>query len=284
MIRPSNRGKSWRGLMPVLVLSLVLGVMLSVSPVATSQAQLGTNCTATLLNRTVQIDKDGGFAIPNIPVDTQGLFRVRIVCKQADGTITNAQSGLLHLVPNGRTTVGAIDQSTITPIPVSLQVDTMEGSTSISTKGGTLHIAVFGTFADDSQGALNFPDSGTTYISSNPAIATVDSSGVVTAVSHGSVIITVRNEGATATLQIDVTTIVSTAGDGIPDDWKIAHGFDIHDPTLAGQDPDHDGLTNLEEFQAGTDPRNPDTDGDGVLDGDEIHKYHTDPLNPDSDG
>src|SRR5262249_48229056 len=47
---------------------------------------------------------------------------------------------------------------------------------------------------------------------------------------------------------------------------------------------DHDGLTNLEEFQAGTDPRNPDTDGDGVLDGDEVHKYHTDPLNPDSDG
>lgn len=41
--------------------------------------------------------------------------------------------------------------------------------------------------------------------------------------------------------------------------------------------PDSDGLTNLEEFQHGTDPNNPDTDGDGISDGDEVHKFHTDP-------
>lgn len=32
-------------------------------------------------------------------------------------------------------------------------------------------------------------------------------------------------------------------------------------------DPDADGLTNAEEAVAGTDPLDPDTDGDGVVDG-----------------
>ncbi len=261
-----------------------LGFLLGCGILQTAWAQtLGPNCTATLLNRTVQLDATGGFAIPNVPVDPQGVFRVRIVCREPDGTITNAQSGLLKLVPNGTTKIGVLDQSTITPIPVSLQVSTMETDTSISIVGGTLHLAVFGTFADGSQSALNYPDSGTTYTSSNPAIATVDSNGVVTAVSRGSVNITARNEGATATIQINITTILSTVGDGIPDDWKIAHGFDINDPSLAGKDPDGDGLTNLQEFQLGTDPKNPDTDGDGVTDGEEV-KRGTNPLSPDTDG
>ena len=34
----------------------------------------------------------------------------------------------------------------------------------------------------------------------------------------------------------------------------------------------------------GTNPRDPDTDGDGLLDGDEVHVYATDPQDPDSDG
>ncbi|MCI5825380.1 MAG: YPDG domain-containing protein [Arcanobacterium sp.] len=65
-------------------------------------------------------------------------------------------------------------------------------------------------------------------------------------------------------------------------------------------DDDGDGLTNDQEKKIGTDPKNPDTDGDGINDGDEVngsknpfkdHKSdpngkpgNTDPLNPDSDG
>ncbi len=49
-------------------------------------------------------------------------------------------------------------------------------------------------------------------------------------------------------------------------------------------DKDHDGLTKKEEKQFGTDPNNPDTDGDGLNDGDEVHKYLTNPLNKDTDG
>ncbi|MBT8201845.1 MAG: hypothetical protein KJO87_00915, partial [Acidimicrobiia bacterium] len=55
-------------------------------------------------------------------------------------------------------------------------------------------------------------------------------------------------------------------GDGLPDDWEIAQGLN---PALddAGQDPDHDGLSNLLEYERGTDPLNPDSDGDGIGDG-----------------
>lgn len=38
------------------------------------------------------------------------------------------------------------------------------------------------------------------------------------------------------------------------------------------------------EPQTGTDPNNPDTDGDGLSDGEEINTYNTDPNNPDTDG
>ena len=41
---------------------------------------------------------------------------------------------------------------------------------------------------------------------------------------------------------------VSTAGDGIPDAWKSAHGLDPKDAGVANGDRDKDGYTNLEEY------------------------------------
>lgn len=43
-------------------------------------------------------------------------------------------------------------------------------------------------------------------------------------------------------------------------------------------DPDKDGLSNKEEFDLGTDPNNPDSDSDGISDGDEKHIFSSDPL------
>ena len=68
-------------------------------------------------------------------------------------------------------------------------------------------------------------------------------------------------------------------------------------------DLDADGLSNLGEYLHGTDPRTPDTDRDGLTDGQEVVEgfhgvlldgiymtravdpvYHTDPSEPDTDG
>lgn len=49
-------------------------------------------------------------------------------------------------------------------------------------------------------------------------------------------------------------------------------------------DYDGDGLINSEEEKYGTDKFNPDTDSDGLSDGDEVYKYKTNPKNPDTDG
>lgn len=54
--------------------------------------------------------------------------------------------------------------------------------------------------------------------------------------------------------------------------------------TEDASDTDGDTLTLVEELQFGTDPNNPDTDGDGLSDGTEVNIVHTDPLNADTDG
>ncbi len=49
------------------------------------------------------------------------------------------------------------------------------------------------------------------------------------------------------------------------------------------QDSDNDGLTDAQEKLLGTDPNRPDTDGDGLLDGEEYFVYFTNPTKSDTD-
>src|SRR5690242_15302174 len=53
--------------------------------------------------------------------------------------------------------------------------------------------------------------------------------------------------------------------------------------TWKTKDADRDGLKNLAEFKAGTNPRKADSDRDGLKDGNEV-KVGDDPLDRDSDG
>lgn len=60
-----------------------------------------------------------------------------------------------------------------------------------------------------------------------------------------------------ANVPISTGIIADTDGDGLPDDYELAWGFNPANPTDAGLDADGDGVSNLKEYQAGTDPRNP---------------------------
>lgn len=59
-------------------------------------------------------------------------------------------------------------------------------------------------------------------------------------------------------------------GDLIADRWEDLYGLDSSDPGDALEDPDLDGLTNREEFMAGTIPLDGDTDDGGESDGSEV--------------
>ena len=99
-------------------------------------------------------------------------------------------------------------------------------------------------------------------------------------------------------------THTDTDGDGMPDGWEARYGLDPRNPADAHEDADNDGhdydrslnitsdewCTNLAEYHNGTDPTDPDSDGDTMYDGWEM-RYGLDPLNasdadddPDADG
>jgi hypothetical protein len=56
--------------------------------------------------------------------------------------------------------------------------------------------------------------------------------------------------------------------DRIPDRWEHAHHLSLQ-VNQAGRDQDHDHLRNMGEFKAGDNPRDRDSDNDGIADGNE---------------
>jgi hypothetical protein len=53
---------------------------------------------------------------------------------------------------------------------------------------------------------------------------------------------------------IELTVLVDTDNDGLPDEWELRYGLDPATPGQADLDGDQDGQTNGEEYLAGTDP------------------------------
>lgn len=74
----------------------------------------------------------------------------------------------------------------------------------------------------------------------------------------------------------------NSGNDGSTPDITVPEGNNDTQPSDV--DSDNDGLSDEEEQAMGTDQLNPDTDKDGLADGDEVNVYGSDPLQFDTDG
>jgi uncharacterized protein (DUF1800 family) len=83
--------------------------------------------------------------------------------------------------------------------------------------------------------------------------------------------------GVRALISASPLATADSDNDGMPDAWETTHLFNPSNAADAATDFDADGLSNLKEFLAGTNPRDSDSDDDGAADGMEV-LHHTNPL------
>ena len=57
--------------------------------------------------------------------------------------------------------------------------------------------------------------------------------------------------------QEEKKVVLDADGDGLPDEWEKKYGLNINDASDANADSDNDGFTNLEEYAAKTNPKDP---------------------------
>ena len=256
----------------------LLGLALS----ASAQAVLNENCVVSVLNRTVQVKADGSWVLPNIPAN-MGAVRARATCVQ-NGVTTSGQSAYFTIPANGSLDVPPIVMGNATPIPAKVALTAP--TTRLTQPGETVQFGVTATYTDGTTKSISAASNDTQYLISNPVLASITADGLVTARASGTVIVQAVNEGTQGLLQLNIALSADSDGDGIPDDVEQRFGLDPNNPVDALDDPDHDGLTNLQEYQHGTELTTADTDGDGLLDGDEINGtsgFFTNPLLADTD-
>lgn len=247
---------------------------------------LDENCTVSVLNRTANVRADGSWRIDNIPANF-GLVRARANCTVNGMTLTGETELLLVTAGIVNGFASDIVLGPVTPIPDRLTVTTpVQPLTTVAQQAA---LTVTAHYPDLSVADVTLAADGTSYTVSNPAVATVDADGVVTAVSSGTVLVSAIHEGALGVVSVQVVLAGDSDGDGIADDVEQANGLDPNNPIDALEDPDLDGLTNFDELVThGTLIDDADTDDDGIDDGEEVvagaDGFVTSPLLADTDG
>ena len=139
-------------------------VVLSAFPLAAT-AQLSQNCVVSVLNRTVPVNADGTWVLPNIPANF-GPVRARATCV-SNGVTQFGQSAFFTIPANGSTDVPPIVLGAVTPIPTAITVSSL--ATTLTSAGQTTQLSVIASYASDSPADVTTGTSGTIYNVSNPA-------------------------------------------------------------------------------------------------------------------
>jgi hypothetical protein len=180
--------------------------------------ELDHNWQVTVAGQLVPVNPDGSFTIRNIsapdnfgpggpgtPPDFVSDDFVRVIGQRDyHGNMIYAFSEPFQIRSGTSFTVPGLTYTRIAP-PAPESITAIPDNTLLTALGQTTQVRVWGTLANGTNTDLTARTLWTSYRSSNPAIATVDPDGVVTARGRGMVFITAVNDGATSVCQIDVS-------------------------------------------------------------------------------
>src|SRR5882672_5175561 len=216
---------------PSLVLSATAcAAMMVLCAVDPATAQVGPNCTVSILNRTVTQNADGSWVLPNVPANF-GPVRARVTCL-VNGQTISGESDPFTVPANGVVNLPRIKFGQTTPIPTALTLTAPTNT--LTALGQTTQLTVTARYSDNSTKDVTAGSTFTQYTVTNSAIATVTGDGLVQAVTSGTVLIQATHEGASGMASINVVLAgLDTDGDGIPDAYELAHGMNPNNPVDA---------------------------------------------------
>jgi len=269
----------------LLILVSTLTLLTSTGSIA-DDVTLNEKCVINILNRTLQVSDDGGWALPNVP-SNMGQIRARATCSLDDGRTVSGQSEYFNIERDGISRAGDIKFEQIDPIPSRLSFSSSD-TIILDKLEQNFPLTVTAFYSDNSVKNVTSSSSGINYSSTNINIAEVSSNGVITPKLNGVVLISARKDGVLVSRRVEIHIGGDSDQDGLPDDYERLNGLNPNDPVDALEDIDNDGLSALSEYEIGTDIRNADSDSDGISDKEEIELgedgFITNPLLTDTDG
>jgi hypothetical protein len=143
------------------------------------------------------------FVLPNMKSGIKSVewtkppYEATITIPESFSGITSMSAMALDAV-NPRSGTSASASITFRVVPAGAPVEIFVANPSITlnypeTPAESEQIFVSGDFANDQNYPLDYPGAGTTYQSLDPAVATVDASGLVTAVAPGQTFVKIQN-------------------------------------------------------------------------------------------
>ena len=135
--------------------------------------------------------------------------------------------------------------NTVVTLPVPSGTAFVSSSPATTTQTPTQLTYALGTIANGSSTAIDLLVSVFS--------ATTNPISLTAAITSDALDTNTANNSSTLTTPV----LADSDRDGMPDTWELDHGFDPNNAADALLDFDGDGFTNLQEYVAGTDPRQP---------------------------
>ena len=194
-----------------LMVPVIAGVVLAGS--ASAQDFAEGRCTVSVLNQTANVLSDGTWEVPNIP-SNMGPVRARVSCV-SDGETLSGASDFFTITPDRMNAIPRIVLGSGAATPTSIVLGL---PATLASPGQSLQATVTARFADGSAEDVTAAATGTTYFTSNPAVATVGPDGRVEAVGSGRVLISALHDSILDAVLVTAILSPDSDGDGLPDD------------------------------------------------------------------